>query len=107
MTRLRELAGARSFTLADKIYIRDLSARLGIEFVERPRCGSCFRDQALILFKALKATEAAVELPAKPAVKLRAGVDVIYKGQRVNADTLTADTAAAMMADGLQYLFER
>lgn len=87
---------ADKITATDREYIRKVSAELGVEFKPRPRCKDCYTEQAFILYRKLK------DMQPKEADgrkwRMRAGVDVIYKGKRVNDDLLTDETAEEMLA---------
>lgn len=94
-TILREIAESKD-TLTDKQrdYVRRQSEAMGVQFRETS-CGDCYRDQAAVLWRIL----CEKDTPKSRKYLLRAGVDVIWKGRRVNA-TCSDDDLAALLEQG-------
>lgn len=80
----------------DKRFIRSECKRLGIDFTPRQGCKSCYQDAAIQILVERKKREQEAEELEKEAAKvkrkyaLRAGLDLIWRGQRVNALTSEA-----------------
>ena len=82
--------------------ILELSDKYEISHPRNQTCPDCWKDQ-IILIK-IKIKEELQRLEKKQYI-LRGGVDVIYKGQRVNADTLTDELAEKLVNDGFDLTF--
>lgn len=98
--KLKEIATtSERLTGEQRQYIETTSAKMGVVFVpNKTKCSDCYKDQAVILWRLL-----AEKAQAKDKMRkylLRAGVDVIFKGQRINAAVLTDELATELIADG-------
>lgn len=99
MERLKEIASKKALTKADKDYIMAKSVELGLQFEPKGRCGNCYKDQAVILYRALAKDDSRKWL-------LWPSVDVIWQGDRVN-NTRTDDELQRYAESGLPLsLFE-
>ena len=98
INRLASIAQSRSLTADDRDYIKQLSEEMGVAFSPRTRCADCYRDQAILLLREVKNA-----MPKDDGRKyhLKAHVDVIYKGMRINEATLTDEIAEDMLRTGL------
>ena len=119
INKLREIAAksAKQVTSADKEFIRDLAPRYGVELPkEKPNCKSCYVDAAVAIYKAIKDAQKAEDLsnlqdtkqPAKSqedGLKLKAGVDVIWRGVRINEASATAENLRAWVNNGFPIRF--
>ena len=85
--------------------ILKLSEKYDIQNPKNLDCPDCWKDQILLL--KIKVKEELQKLEKKQYV-LRGGVDVIYKGQRINADTINDKLAEKLIKDGfaLKYFKE-
>ena len=119
INKLREIAGksAKQVTNEDKYFIRDLAPRYGVELPkEKPNCKSCYVDAAVAIYKAIKDAQNAEQVnntqetkePAKSqenGLKLKAGVDVIWRGVRINEASVTDELAARWIANGFPKMY--
>lgn len=96
---LRRIIDAESISADDRFFIRSVSEELGIKFTPRARCKDCYKDQAALLYKHIKEQTPSAFDGRK--WRMREGVDVIYKGKRVNDALLTDEIAEDMLATGL------
>lgn len=117
--KLREIAGksAKQVTNEDKDFIRALSTRYGVELPkEKPNCKSCYVDAAVAIYKAIKDEQNAERVnnqqetkqPVKSqenGLKLKAGVDVIWRGVRINEASATAENLRAWVNNGFPIRF--
>lgn len=85
--------------------ILELSSKYDIPSPKNLECPNCWDDQ-IILIK-IKIKEELQKLEKKQYI-LRGGVDVIYKGQRINSDTINDKLAEKLIKDGfaLKYFKE-
>lgn len=119
ISKLREIAAksAKQVTNEDKDFIRDLAPRYGVELPkEKPNCKSCYVDAAVAIYKAIKdaqntkqaSNSQQAEKPAKSqenGLKLKAGVDVIWRGMRINEASATAENLRAWVNSGFPIHF--
>lgn len=103
--KLREIAAksASQITTEDKEYIRDLAPRYGVEMPKgKPNCKSCYIDTAIIIYKNIMDS-----LPRESGRKyvLRDGVDVIWKGIRINAASVTDELAEEWISNGFPRVY--
>lgn len=117
--KLREIAAksAKQVTNEDKEFIRNLAPRYGVELPkEKPNCKSCYVDAAIAIYKAIKDTQKAEqannpqqeEKQAKSqenGLKLKAGVDVIWRGVRINEASATSENLRAWVNNGFPIRF--
>lgn len=117
--RLREIAGksAKQVTNDDKDFIRDLASRYGVELPkEKPNCKSCYVDAAVAIYKAIKDAQNDEQVnnpqetkqPAKlkeNVLKLKAGVDVVWRGVRINEASATEENLRAWVNNGFPIHF--
>lgn len=80
-----------------------MSVQMGVEFNPLSGCPNCYRDQVHILWR--KLAEQEVLQTSKRKYLLREGVDVVFKGVRINAATLTDKLAAELLSDGFSRHF--
>lgn len=94
----KQFAEAETLTEKDKQLITTAAQKAGIPFAPRnTRCKDCYRDMAIILYRVECEKEAKKDKTRK--YLLRAGVDVLWRGVRVNA-TCTDEQFAAYIAKG-------
>lgn len=119
INRLREIAAksAKQVTNEDKDFIRDLAPRYGVELPkEKPNCKSCYVDAAVAIYKAIKDAQNVEQVnslketkqPDKSqenGLKLKAGVDVIWRGLRINEASATAENLRAWVDNGFPIRF--
>ena len=119
ISKLREIAAksAKQVTNEDKDFIRDLAPRYGVELPkEKPNCKSCYVDAAVSIYKAIKDSQNAEQVnkpqetkePAKSkenGLKLKAGVDVIWRGVRINEASATEENLRAWVNNGFPIHF--
>ena len=93
---LRAIANkpAEQITDEDKQTIRKAAKAAGVKLPRVRACNSCWIDCAVLAFCALKSKE-------NGQYRLRAGVDVLFNGERVNASTLTDARAERWLRAGL------
>ncbi len=105
---LREVAcmQPRQITNQIRIRVKGIAAEYGVELPKNLQCSSCWIDLSVRTYKEIKR-----RFP-DPIVandyKLRDGVDVLWNGVRVNAQTMTDELAREWIAGGfpVQY-FEK
>ena len=96
--KLIEIAQADVLTDAQKQYVQSLADNAGIPFHPyKTSCRDCYKDMAVILWRKECEKEALKDKDRK--FVLRVGVDVLWRGQRVNM-TLTDEQLAALVAKG-------
>lgn len=119
ISKLREIAGksAKQVTNDDKDFIRDLAPRYGVELPkEKPNCKSCYVDAAVAIYKAIKDAQNAEQTnntqetkePVKSqenGLKLKAGVDVIWRDVRINEASATEENLRAWVNSGFPIRF--
>lgn len=119
INKLREIAAksAKQVTNEDKAFIRDLAPSYGVELPkEKPNCKSCYVDAAVAIYKAIKDAQKAEQVnnqqetkqPAKSKeneLKLKAGVDVIWRGLRINEASATTENLRAWVDNGFPIRF--
>lgn len=98
--RLKEIAEGGVTTPKQKQFIRDKSAEMGVQFDERTSCVNCYRDQAMILWRIISEKE----IPKSRKYVLKAGVDVLWRGIRINA-TATEEELKNYLNDGFPAIF--
>lgn len=117
--KLREIAAksTKQVTNEDKEFIRELAPRYSVELPkEKPNCKSCYVDAAVAIYKAIKDaqnTEQAnnpqqAEKPAKSqenGLRLKEGVDVIWRGVRINEASATPENLRAWVGNGFPIRF--
>lgn len=105
INKLREIAAksANQVTNEDKEFIRDLAPRYGVELPkEKPNCKSCYVDAAVQIYKAIKDAE---PKPTDRKYILREGVDVIWRGIRINEASVTNELAEKWIANGFPKVY--
>lgn len=103
--QLKEIAAksAKQVTNEDKEFIRDLAPRYGVELPkEKPNCKSCYVDAAVLIYKAIKDAE---PKPTERKYVLRDGVDVIWRGIRINEASVTDELAEKWIANGFPSIY--
>lgn len=98
--QLKEIAGksANQVTKADKDFIREYAGQYGVELPkDKPNCKSCYVDAAVLIYKAIKDAE---PKPTDRKYVLRDGVDVIWRGIRINEASVTDELAEKWIANG-------
>lgn len=105
IVRLKEIAGktASQVTKADKELIREYASQYGVELPkEKPNCKSCYVDAAVQIYKAIKDAE---PKPTERKYVLRDGVDVIWRGIRINEASVTDELAERWIANGFPKVY--
>lgn len=119
INKLREIAAksAKQVTNEDKDFIRNLAPRYGVELPkEKPNCKSCYVDAAVAIYKAIRDTQNAEQVnnpqetkePVKSqenGLKLKAGMDVIWRGVRINEASATAENLRKWVNNGFPIRF--
>lgn len=101
-TRLREIAECEGeIKERQRVYIREQAQAMGVPFVDNG-CADCYRDMAVQLWRIL----CEQENDNGRKYLLRVGIDVIWKGERVNA-TCNDDELAALLQRGFPRNFFR
>lgn len=103
--QLKEIAGktANQVTKADKEFIRQYADRYGVELPkDKPNCKSCYVDAAVQIYKAIKDAE---PKPTDRKYVLRDGVDVIWRGIRINEASVTDELAEKWIANGFPKVY--
>lgn len=107
---LKRIAGAtpQELTQADKAFIKEQAKAQGVAFNPHSACKSCYIDCAVVIYRALKDAETRAELaeattatatPA-PLWRLKEGVDVVWRGIRINSATITDAKAEQYVKSG-------
>ena len=102
INRLRQIANNSDISAMDKRYIVQTSDKLDIPFRPRSGCSDCYREQAILLWRRLSEQEALKDQNRN--YLLRAGVDVVWRGIRINA-TCTDDQLAEYVEHGFSKSF--
>lgn len=119
ISKLRGIAAksAKQVTNEDKDFIRDLAPRYSVELPkEKPNCKSCYVDAAVAIYKAIRDAQNAgqtnntqeTKQPVKSqenGLKLKSGVDVIWRGVRINEASATAENLRAWVNNGFPVYF--
>lgn len=61
---LKKIADGKTLTQYDKTFIKQASEQYNLPFTPKGNCGSCYRDQAVIIYNAMKPAEQAQERKA-------------------------------------------
>lgn len=85
--QLRTLSASKRMSARSKEAIKATAEELGYDFHET-NCPDCWRDACHVLARMI-----AERMPVDGARKylLRSGLDVRFRGQRINASTITTD----------------
>lgn len=105
IARLKEIAAksAAKVTNDDKAFIRKYASQYGVELPkDKPNCKSCYVDAAVLIYKAIKDAE---PKPANRKYVLRDGVDVIWRGIRINEASVTDALAEEWIANGFPKVY--
>lgn len=103
IARLKQIAESRgAVSVADKQYLRAMSDKMGIAFNERQSCMDCYVEQAVVLLRKLSEEELLKDKTRQYI--LRTGIDVIWKGHRINA-TCSDEQLAEFVANGFSKTF--
>lgn len=94
-TQLREIAEARVLTAKQRAFVTTQSEAMGVPFV-KTACRDCYKDQAVRLWRVVCEKEA--QEKGRKYI-LRGGIDVIWRGVRVNM-TKTDTELARLLDDG-------
>lgn len=94
--RLREIIARNEYNSADKAFILEQADALGVERPRKGKCRNCWTDCAVFCWKRLQ-----TEQQGEGRFVLKAGVDILFNGERVNAATLTDARAERWLAAGL------
>lgn len=100
IARLKEIAAksATKVTNDDKAFIREYASQHGVELPkDKPNCKSCYVDASVLIYKAIKDAE---PKPTDRKYVLRDGVDVIWRGTRINEASVTDALAEEWIANG-------
>lgn len=54
---LKQIADGKVLTQYDKTFIKEASERYNLPFTPKGNCGSCYRDQAVVIYNAMKPAE--------------------------------------------------
>ena len=103
--QLKEIAGksANQVTKSDKDFIREYAGQYGVELPkDKPNCKSCYVDAAVLIYKAIKDAE---PKPTDRKYVLRDGVDVIWRGIRINEASVTDELAEKWIANGFPKVY--
>ena len=105
ISKLREIAGksANQITNEDKAFIREYASQYGVELPkDKPNCKSCYVDAAVLIYKEIKDAE---PKPTDRKYVLRDGVDVIWRGVRINEASVTDELAEKWIANGFPKMY--
>lgn len=105
ISKLKEIAAktANQITNDDKAFIREYASQYGVELPkEKPNCKSCYVDAAVQIYKAIKDAE---PKPTDRKYILRDGVDVIWRGIRINDASVTDELAEKWIAKGFPKVY--
>lgn len=92
-------------TTSDKAFIEKQSAAYGLEFhPESTLCESCYADQAVIILCTARKQDGEEDQSERKYV-LRDGIDVVWKGVRINAELIDDKRAAELIARGFKKKF--
>lgn len=106
LEELRLIAGKQpsEVTAEDKEVIKEACEEAGIKYSDRKKCPNCIIDLAIKAYGVLNKDEQSEETStAKWAV--RPGLDVVYRGRRINATTITDTLAEEILAEGFPRMF--
>lgn len=105
IARLKEIAGktANQITNDDKAFIREYASQYGVELPkDKPNCKSCYVDASVLIYKAIKDAE---PKPTDRKYVLRDGVDVIWRGTRINEASITDELAEEWIENGFPKVY--
>lgn len=104
--KLRKIAEGQSLTDADKALVVSESEKLGLTFEPKTGCSNCYSDQAVLILQAVRnAKEKEGAKESEREFILRNGIDVIFCGYRINAETLTDELGRKLMMLGFPTKF--
>lgn len=96
-TTLQDIVNTCELTIKQKQAIERISMQMGVAFNPQvSRCSECYRDQAIVLLRMIYEQEA--EKSYRRYI-LRHGIDVVWRGRRINM-TLSDDELAAALDAG-------
>lgn len=88
----------------DKQQLLEIADEFGVEHPKNQNCGDCWKDFAFVLRNHIKEQM----IPEERKYILKAGVDVYFKGERINNGMLTDKKAEELIEDGFAtYLFAK
>lgn len=105
--KLRDIAAktAKQVTNEDKLFVRNLATKYGVDLPkDKPNCKSCYVDAAIAIYKAIKEEKEDLNANKKP-LKLMQGVDVIWRGIRINEASATPEKLAEWIDQGFPTIF--
>jgi hypothetical protein len=109
--RLRDIAAktAQQVTQEDKSFIRELAPKYGVELPkEKPNCKSCYVDASVAIYKAIKDSKSANQengTQTERELRLKSGVDVMWRGIRINAASATPEKLKEWISGGFPTVF--
>lgn len=95
---LKQIADGKTLTQYDKNFIKQASADNDIPFTPKGNCGNCYRDQAVILYKAMKKEVSPAD---GRKYHLPVGVQVNFLGMTIKDADLTDTLAESLIERGL------
>lgn len=105
LEQLKVIAGktANKITREDKDLIRQYAGAYGVVLPkDKPNCKSCYVDAAVQIWKAIKAEQGK---PTDRKWVLKDGVDVIWRGIRINEASCTDEMAEKWIAGGFPKIY--
>lgn len=100
--KLLQIFNAKKISVESRQYVLDCCKELGVDFTPANRCVECYRDAVAICLRKIAEQEA---IDSEKKYILKPNVDIIYKGKRINPETLTDEIAMQMCKGGLVRLF--
>jgi len=100
---LRKIARKRTITEEEKKFVMDTSKELGIDWTPELACSNCYQDQAIVLLKHISDN---AKSSHDNALKLKDGIDIRWRGVRVNSATITDEIKEGMLKDNLKHYFD-
>ena len=90
----------------DREKLTEIAQEFGVELPKNTGCPDCWKDFAVVLRSTLK-TEL-LKLTDSRKYLLKDGVDVVFKGERINNGMLTDKKAKQLLEEGFpKYLFAK
>lgn len=105
--KLKLLFEKKTLTKSDKEYIEEAAKQIGIPFTPKGKCINCYFDVLVKIRLKLKEEENTPNKGCDYLLDPVQKIDVIHKGVRINAATLTNEKAILLINDGLLRWFSK
>lgn len=107
LEELRRIAAKLPSEVTDeeKQVIKGACEEAGIKYTTRKRCPNCIIDLAIKAYGVLAKDDEQTKSKSTAKWAVRPGLDVVYRGRRINATTITDTLAEEILAEGFPKMF--